>query len=110
MAKNNFITKSKKSWGFYNWKNNCPNFTFKVLATNQIPEFIPFSLSKNFNSAFIASSGTIGMYEGIQTEFYIGLLVGLRIDKDELDEQQYVSVYDENTGKLLFDGYLQHGQ
>ena len=48
------------------------------------------------------------MHEGVETDFYIGLFVGLRYDKGKLDEQQYVSVYNQKNGNLLFDGYLQH--
>lgn len=108
MAKKNYITKSNKSWGFLNWKKNCPAFTFKILPAKQIPAFLPESLRAKFNSGYLASSGTTMIHNDIPTDFYIGMFVGLRIDKGKIDEHQYVSVYNKNSGNLIFDGILQH--
>lgn len=103
------MTKSKKNWGYPNWKKNCPDFTFKTLKKEGFPPFLPANLSDKYNSGYLASSGTTGMYNGEETDFYIGFFVGLRIDKDNIDEQPYVSVYKQKTGEHVFDGYLQHG-
>lgn len=104
--KGSFFSPSKKNWGFPNWKNSCPDFSFKVV--NQIPNFVPESLAVKCSSGYLASSGTTGIYEGVETHFFVGLFVGLREDKGKIDEQQYVSVYNQKNGELVFKGYLQH--
>ena len=104
--KGSYFGKSRKNWEYFKWKKICPVYSFKVV--NNIPDFVPSELAIKCNSAYLASSGTTGMYEGVESEFFVGLFVGLRVDKDKIDEQQYVAVYNQKNGELIFAGYLMH--
>ena len=104
--KGSYFGKSKQNWEYIKWKKVCPDFSFKVV--NKIPGFVPIELAEKCNSAYLASSGTTGMYEGVETDFFVGLVVGLRVDKDKIDEQQYVAVYNKKNSELVFAGYLMH--
>ena len=109
MGQRNYLTKSKTNWKLSTWRDQCPEFTFKTVCQEQLPDFLPENLSKKYNSGYFASSGTTIINNDQQSYFYIGFFVGLRIDRDFLDEQVYVSVYDKQTDALIFGGYLQHG-
>lgn len=109
MGKKNYITKSNKNWNLSRWKNNCPLFTFKIIKNKKFPDFLPLSLSSKYNSGYFAASGTTTIYQGKESNFYIGFFLGLRIDKEEIDEQIYISIYNQETKRFVFGGYLQHG-
>lgn len=109
MGKRDSISKSKKSWTYPYWKENCPDFEFRVIKDCKFPDFIPKPLSDKYNAGYLASSGSTMMIDGQERDLYLGFFVGLRIDGTDLDEQPYVSVFDKLNGNLIFDGYLQHG-
>lgn len=108
MSKRNKFSRSKNNWPLNKWKTVCPEFHFRKISKSNVPDFISPSLMSTFNSGYFATSGTTQLYENKPTPMFVGFVVGLRIDGNELDEQPYVAVYDKSNEELLFSGYLQH--
>lgn len=90
----------KNGWGINKWQNECPELTYKVVDVKELPDWLPSGLIKKFNSAVIASSGN--------TSTYVGIIMGYRIDKDEIDEHPFVVAFDKNS-QTEYSGLIEHG-
>ena len=90
----------KESWSLNEWQNICPELTYKVCKPSELPNWFPKSLKDKFNCCSIASSGN--------TETYVGIIMGYRIDKLDIDEHPYVISFDKRTG-YSFGGFIHDG-
>ena len=90
----------KNGWDLNEWQNKCPELTYKVVGVDELPDWLPSGLTSKFNSAVIASSGN--------SETYVGIIMGYRIDHNEIDEHPFVVAFDKNT-KTEYSGLIGHG-
>ncbi len=90
----------KNRWELNEWQNRCPELTYKVVNKNELPDWLPSGLTDKFNSAVIASSGN--------TETYVSIIMGYRIDHDKIDEHPFVVAFDKNTN-AEYGGFIEHG-
>ncbi len=90
----------KNGWELKEWQLECPELTYKVVDNNELPDWLPSSLTTKFNSAVIAASGN--------TSTYVGIIMGYRIDHDEIDEHPFVVAFDKNNNNE-FSGFINHG-
>ncbi len=90
----------KSGWSLEKWQQECPEFTYKKIRVEEIPDWMPSGLIENFNSAVIAASGNTGTY--------VGIIMGHRVDKDEIDEHPYVAAFDKEKN-TVFSGFIDHG-
>ena len=90
----------KNGWGLNEWQNKCPESTYKVVDRNELPDWLPSGLTSKFNSAVIASSGN--------TNTYVGIIMGYRIDHYKIDEHPFVVAFDKSNQKE-YSGFIEHG-
>ena len=90
----------KNGWSLNEWQNECSELTYKIVDVNMLPDWLPSGLIKKFNCAVIASSGN--------TSTYVGIIMGYRIDKDEIDEHPFIVAFDKNNQKV-YSGFIEHG-
>ncbi|MCG8600476.1 MAG: hypothetical protein MI807_10075 [Verrucomicrobiales bacterium] len=89
----------ESEWQQPEWKDYCPTMTFRVVGQDELPGFLPPTLTQKFNSAIVASSGN----ENVDTF----LVQGFRIDGSAIDEHQYIATFDKRNGKV-YAGFIEH--
>jgi hypothetical protein len=95
-------TKFKKNqWSLAEWQKNCPELTYKSISHSEIPDWLPSKLTDKFNSVIIASSGN--------TNTFVGIIMGYRIDKNEIDEHPYVVAFNKHNGNA-YSSIIEHGK
>lgn len=87
----------KNGWDLNEWQYKCPELTYKVIDKNEIPDLLPSRLTEKFNSVVIASSGN--------TNTYVGIIMGYRIEHYKIDEHTFVVAFDKNNQKE-YSGFL----
>ena len=87
-------------WDINKWQRECPELTYKVVSTNELPNWLPTGLTNKFNSAVIAASGN--------TQTYVGIIMGFRVDHDNIDEHPYVVAFDKLNNQE-YSGFIEHG-
>ena len=90
----------KNGWSLNEWQNECPELTYKIVDVKMLPDWLPSGLIKKFNCAVIASSGN--------TSICVGIIMGYRIYKDEIDEHPFVVAFDKKNLKE-YSGIINHG-
>ena len=90
----------KNGWDLNEWQNICPESTYTVVDINELPDWLPSGLVMKFNSAVIFSSGN--------TSTYVGIIMGYRIDKCNIDEHPFVVAFDKINQKE-YSGFIEHG-
>jgi len=87
-------------WDLSVWQSKCPELTYNTLKSNELPDWLPNNLTKKFNTAVIASSGN--------TETYVGIIMGYRIDHENIDEHPFVVAFDKKS-EMEYSGFIEHG-
>lgn len=90
----------KNQWTLSEWQAKCPEMTYKVVERDELPDWMPKTLLDKFNSGVFAASGN--------TETYVGIIMGYRIDKDQIDEHPFVVAFDKHT-QAEYSGIIDHG-
>lgn len=98
--KKNYFTEYKNEWNIHKWQSYCPELTYKEVELVELPGWLPQRLVSKFNSAVVASSGN--------TEVFVVVIMGYRIDGSFIDEHPYVVTFDKNNGKS-YSGIIHHG-
>lgn len=98
MKRNKYAPYDSK-WPVEDWLNKCPNYQYRLLRSDEIPEFLPSSLTDKFNSALLMCSGS--------NDHYTFVLQGYRIDGEQIDEHQYVATFDQAASKS-YAGFIEH--
>jgi hypothetical protein len=100
MAKKVCFTKYKNEWDIHKWQSYCPELTYNEVKLIELPAWLPQGLVSKFNTAVVASSGN--------TEVFVVVIMGYRIDGSFIDEHPYVVAFDKNSGKS-YSGIIHHG-
>lgn len=83
-------------------KNLISNLQYKRLDVHELPTVIASNgLVSKFNSSIIAASGS--------TEGMLYSIVGIRPDKNDIDEHPFVFYYDHSDSSKNFGGIIHHG-
>ena len=90
----------KNGWSLKEWQDKCPELTYKVVDINELPDWLPSTLTCKFNSAVFASSGN--------SNTYVGIIMGYRIDHDKIDEHPFVVAFDKSN-QAEYSGFIEHG-
>jgi len=87
-------------WPLEVWQEICPEFTYSVVDSQYFPDWLPTNFAEKLNSGVYAASGN--------TETYVAIFMGFRIDNDEIDEHPYVVAFDKQTGSG-YGGFIHNG-
>lgn len=90
----------ENQWSMLEWQEKCPEMTYKVVSRNELPDWLPKTLIDKFNCGVFAASGN--------TQTYVGIVMGYRIDKNQIDEHPFVVAFDKQT-QAEYSGIIDHG-
>jgi hypothetical protein len=78
----------------------CPVNEYRILSSGEYPADLPTNVSQKFNQAVMVASGS--------SSSVVYMINGIRVDKDDLDEEPMIVAFDRDTGKG-FGGIIHHG-
>lgn len=98
--KKNMFSPLPNPWSQEDWHSFIGEDEYRVISPQELPPWYPQDLASKLQCAIMyCSSSTATLYYGIN---------GLRMDKNEIDEDPYVWVCGKETGEC-HSGFIHHG-
>jgi hypothetical protein len=90
----------ENKWNKEKWLDYCGGWMrYKLKNSDELPDWMPNTLTSKFNSATVGCSGN--------NEVSVFILTGYRIDGDAIDEHPYVVVFQDGE-KEVYSGFIHH--